>query len=350
MARDRATEESCAVSLREKHAFLARPGNYPEGTSRVDIVETHMSWVFLTDRHVYKLKKPVRYDFLDFSSLEARRFDCEEELRLNRRLAGSVYLDVVPLTLEADGSLELGGGGEVVEWLVKMRRLSDGDRLDEAIRANRLSPAQLDAVARLLASFYIAALPVVMDPRQYRHKYEKQIAECTGDLLSLGKGDILPAARRISDTLSEFVSRKGALLDARVEARRIVEAHGDLRPEHVFLETPPLIIDCLEFSRFFRDLDPAEELSYLAMECELLDGRQVGEQLLHVYEEMSGDTPPAVLLDFYKAYRAFVRAKLAICHLKDKEIRDHGKWHEQASLYLRRALNYLHLIGNTDFS
>ena len=339
-----------AVSLAEKLDFLGQTDSYPEGTDHVDAVETHMSWVFLTDHHAYKLKKPVKYDFLDFSTLQARLFDCEEEVRLNRRLAPSVYLGVVPLTLRPDGALELDGKGEAVEWLVKMRRLSEEDRLDETVRKRHLRPEEMEAVARLLADFYAHLPPVGMTAKNYRHKYEKQIKECTDDLLTLGDERTRAAAQRVSETLSEFVERNIALLDARAKHDRIVEAHGDLRPEHVFLEDPPVIIDCLEFSRFFRDLDPAEELSYLAMECELLDGEQVGETLFRVYTAVSGDAPPQVLLDFYKAYRAFVRAKLAICHLKDEEIRDHEKWHEQAALYLRRALTYLHVLDGAESS
>ena len=348
MAHRRAALRPDAVSLAEKLAFLGQPDSYPEGTSHVDAVETHMSWVFLTDHHAYKIKKPVRYDFLDFSTLRARLFDCEEEVRLNRRLAASVYLGVVPLALELDGTLKLDGNGEVVEWLVKMRRLSEADRLDAAVRKRHLRPAEREAIAGLLADFYVHAAPIRITPRTYRIKYEKQIKECTDDLLTLGDERTRVAAQRVSDTLSEFVTRDGALLDARATDNRIVEAHGDLRPEHVFLEDPPVIIDCLEFSRFFRDLDPAEELSYLAMECELLDGEAVGDALFRVYTTVSGDFPPSVLLDFYKAYRAFVRAKLAICHLKDQEIRDHEKWHEQAALYLRRALTYLHVLDGAE--
>jgi aminoglycoside phosphotransferase family enzyme len=348
MARSRSIPRSDAVFLSEKLAFLAQAGSYPEGTSRVDAMETHMSWVFLTDHHAYKIKKPVRYDFLDFSTLQARRLDCEKEMRLNRRLAASVYLDVVPVTLEPDGALKLNGAGETVEWLVKMRRLSDDDRLDTVMGKRHLRPEEREAVAILLANFYVHATPVSTDPATYRRKYEKQIKECTADLLALGDDHTKAAARRVSETLWEFVRRDGALLDARAKAERIIEGHGDLRPEHVFLETPPVIIDCLEFSRFFSDLDPAEELSYLAMECELLDGQGIGDALFRVYTAASGDTPPPILLDFYKAYRAFVRAKLAICHLKDEDIRDHGRWQEQAALYLRRALTYLHILDGAE--
>ena len=131
---ERLKARDSALTLREKVAHLSRPESYPEETAAVEVVQTHMSCVFLTDRHAWKLKKPVRHDFLDFSTLEARRADCEEELRLNRRLARDVYLEIVPLTFTSDGALRLGGDGEVMEWLVKMRRLPAQLMLDHAIR------------------------------------------------------------------------------------------------------------------------------------------------------------------------------------------------------------------------
>ena len=348
MADRRKARRAQTVSLQTKLDFLGKAGSYPEGAGHVEAVETHMSWVFLTDRHAYKLKKPVHYDFLDFSTLEARRFDCEEEVRLNRRLAASVYLGLVTVTLEPAGRLALDGEGDDIEWLVKMRRLSNERRLDTLIKSGALRPSDLEAVGEILSEFYCDAVPVSIDSDAYRRKYEKQIAECKEDLLYLGSDDIRESTKRVSETLTEFVSRNASLLDARARENRIVEAHGDLRPEHVFLESPPVIIDCLEFSRFFRDLDPAEELSYLAMECELLDGRSVGDELFRSYRVKSGDKPSPFLVDFYKAYRAFVRAKLAICHFKDPDVRDHQKWHDQTALYLRRAMAYLHVLDGAD--
>ncbi|MGB3777731.1 MAG: hypothetical protein WA960_05190 [Tunicatimonas sp.] len=124
-------------ALEEKVYFLSQSTPYPKPTKQVVTKETHMSWVFLTDRHVYKLKKPVKYDFLDYSTLSARRFYCKEEVRLNRRLAEPVYLGTVPLTVNGSAWLQLGGKGTVIDWLVKMQRLPNENMLDEAIRVVR---------------------------------------------------------------------------------------------------------------------------------------------------------------------------------------------------------------------
>ncbi|MBI3915832.1 MAG: hypothetical protein HY322_02345 [Betaproteobacteria bacterium] len=138
--------ETREFPITEKVAFLRRPEAYAPAPHRVDVVETHMSWVFLADALVYKLKKPVRYEFLDFSTLEARRLNCQREVELNRRLAPDVYRGTVPLTLRSDGSLRLGGPGTTIEWLVEMRRLPADRMLDAAIRSHSVEPADVRAL------------------------------------------------------------------------------------------------------------------------------------------------------------------------------------------------------------
>ncbi len=124
----------CVDTLEAKLAFLKQAAAYPEPTSRVDAIETHMSWVFLTDTHAYKLKKPVRYDYLDFSTIEARHLDSEMEVRLNRRLAAEVYLGVIPLVCDATGVMGLGGAGETIDWLVQQDFATICETLSDAFK------------------------------------------------------------------------------------------------------------------------------------------------------------------------------------------------------------------------
>src|SRR5690606_15445372 len=142
-----------------KVEFLRRPDTYPEAPASVQAIETHMAWVFLTDTLVYKMRKPVRLPFLDMSSLERRRRCTEDSLRLNRRLAPTVYLDVVPLVLADDGRLRLGGPGRVVEWLEKMQRLPEEKMLDVAIRQGTVTTGDVERAIRVLARFYRDAPP-----------------------------------------------------------------------------------------------------------------------------------------------------------------------------------------------
>lgn len=326
-----------AVPEAEKVAFLARPGSYPRPTRAVRVVETHMSWVFVTDELVYKMKKPVRLAFLDFSTLALRRHYCGESLRLNRRLAPGVYVDVVPLIREASGSLRVEGEGAPVEWLEKMRRLPEERMLDYALRRGTVTAERVRAVAEVLSRFYACQPSAERSAQHYRARLNEEL---TADQRALAD----PAyhlddgrLRRVSRNLMRFLDHNHALLDARVSAGRVVEAHGDLRPEHVCLTYPPVIIDCLEFNRTFRIMDPADEMAYLAMECELLGGGFVGGLLFHTYGELSGDRVPESLVRFHAGRRALLRAKLAAWHLPDQPAASHGRWLSRAAAYLALA-------------
>ncbi len=329
------------LALDAKLAFLRTPSAYPEDGTRIEALETHMSWVFLTDRFAYKLKKPVRYAFLDFSTLAARERDCVAEVELNRRLAGSVYLGVTSLRVDDDGKLNLNGRGTVVDWLVRMRRLPTARMLDSVIREGNVRADDIDRFALLMVDFYARSTPQPIAPGAYRHRFEEDIRTQCSELARPGYG--LPAEQiaRICEMQSRFVSTPPPLLESR--ACRVVDGHGDLRPEHVLLGDNPVVIDCLEFDRALRLLDPADELAYLALECERLGARHIGEQVLSRYQQSTGDVLPAALLGFYKSFRACVRAQLAIWHTTDRTIDDHAKWHKRARDYLNLA--EAHLCG-----
>lgn len=331
-------------ATRQKVAFLRRPDSYPEGPSRVEVKETHMSWVFLTDHHAYKLKKPVRYDFLDFSTIEARRRDCQEEVRLNRRLAPDVYLGSVPLTVEANGRLRLDGAGTAIDWLVKMVRLPQARMLDELVQARRVEDADLHALVRRLVRFYEQVPREDLSPDAYRARLRRDVTATHGELVDSAY-DLPPElTARVRDTQLECLRRDAPLFDARVKEGRIIEGHGDLRPEHVCLTAEPVVIDCLEFNRAFRILDTADELAFLAVECERLGDPETGERLLALYRELSNDRPPDPLLHFYSSYRAALRAKLAIWHTRDHDVPDHPKWRTKALAYLELAERHAQLI------
>jgi aminoglycoside phosphotransferase family enzyme len=324
------------VGLPEKVDFLRRPDSYPEPTRQVEAKETHMSWVFLTEAHAYKLKKPVRYPFLDFSTIALRKMNCEEEVRLNRRLAPDVYLGVVSLGLDEVGRLCLDGGS-AVDWLVKMRRLAAERTLEQAIRSNAIREDDILRLGRRLAAFYKDAPRAAMGVADYRARLSADIEANESALRTPGYGLPVPIVESVAAALRRYVADCGDELDRRVRDGRIVEGHGDLRPEHVYLGAEPLVTDCLEFNRDFRILDPVDELGYLAMECERESAPQVGPWLFKSYGEASGDAPPAGLVAFYEGFRAFLRAKIAIWHLDEPEPRDGAKWRPRAVSYLRIA-------------
>ncbi|WP_372592285.1 hypothetical protein [Guyparkeria sp.] len=324
--------------IEDKVAFLGRPEAYPdEQPARVEVIETHMSWVFLTDAHAYKLKKPVRYEFLDFSTLEARGRDCAAEVRLNRRLAPNTYLGALPLNLDDQGRLTLGDGGRIVDWVVKMRRLPAERMLDLVIRERRLRPTDTLAVAEHLAAFYSRCEPVALSPDRYRARLCKDI---TANLEALSEPLHEPddgQLGRIGKALLGLLSSEPERFDARVSGGHVVEGHGDLRPEHVCLEDPPVIFDCLEFDRRLRTLDAADDLAFLAMECDRLDAPEVGDTLYRVYEEHCGDRPEGRLIAFYKSRQACLRAKLALWHIFELPTDEWEPWRDKARSYLALA-------------
>ncbi|HWB08060.1 MAG TPA: AAA family ATPase [Pirellulales bacterium] len=291
--------------------LLLHPSAYPDRPSRVELVETHISWVFLTDRFVYKLKKPVRFDFLDYGTPEARRRACQAECELNQRLASDVYLGVLPITIDAKGKIVIGGSGRTVDWLVKMRRLPADKMLDELIRTGRLSEAESERLASWLAGFYHRLSPIFVEAGDYRAAIERHVRSNREELLSARHGLPAELVKRCHSAQLRFLALEKAQFEARVCDGRIVDGHGDLRPEHICLDGTPIVFDCVEFNAELRRIDVADELAFLAMECEHLGAERVGRRILEAYRQQSHDHFSAPLESFYKCYRACVRAKVA---------------------------------------
>jgi aminoglycoside phosphotransferase family enzyme len=332
------------VEIGRKVQFLSRRDGYPEHPSRVQVIETHFSWVFLTDTYAYKLKKPVRGAGFDFRSAAARRRNAMAELRLNRRLARDVYVGAIPLVLRADGGLSIGGPGRLIDWLVKMIRLDANHMFDSRLARRDWHYAELEALAQTLASFFATATRVRLSAPQQNAGIK---AELNDTLVAFSRAHapglqtiMTPIMRR----LVTFMLRRAVLFRRRVRERRLVDGHGDLRPEHVYLKGMPRIIDCLEFRADLRRLDPVNELAYLALECRRLGGPAIEAHLLRRYRERTGDAPPRELVRFYKALNALVRARIAIQHLDEPGTRTPDQWIARAALYLAIAARAARLL------
>lgn len=334
--REAVTGGSREVPLAAKVAFLATPRAYGRARGPVCCHETHMSWLFSTPDEVYKLKKPVRFPYLDFSSLERRRIACSAELVLNRRLAPDVYKCLAFLTRRGD-TLMLGGPGEVIDWLVVMRRLNEDRTLERLLVARRLTPMQLNPLADLLTRFYRRVPRVAIAPAIYLERWRRSLAANRSVLLKSRLGLPTLLVRRIDRRQREFLQHHADLLLARVRRRLIVDGHGDLRPEHIWPESPVTIIDCLEFNAELRAVDPLDELSFLHVECSLLGAaRHSAHVVRRVADSLPGGFVPA-LFAFYAAYRATLRARLTIAHLLEKKPRSPEKWRPLSLRYLRAA-------------
>lgn len=332
-------------ALAAKVAFLSRPDSYPEPVIRVETAETHMSWLFLTEQYVYKLKKPFHRAPIDYRTPAARRRSCVGELRLNRRLAPHVYLDVVALTVDAAGQLALGGSGRRVDWLVRMRRMPAALSLDQQLQSGTIDATDARRIVARLAPFFAAARRAHWTPVTYQRRLVSAINLAADELARPEFGLVLSGIDALATALRHFVATRLDLLDARVQAGRIVEGHGDLRPEHIYLTEPPTIIDCIEFDRNLRLRDPVDELSFLSMESDRLGQPMLDPWLFAAWRDLADDDPPRVLIEFHKARNAFVRAQIAIWHLEDPGASPRQCWIDRAEDYMRHAGHYLALAG-----
>ncbi|MFO1393050.1 MAG: hypothetical protein U1F09_04710 [Steroidobacteraceae bacterium] len=317
------------ASLADKVAHLKRLVGSGDAT-----IETHFAWIFLVGDRALKLRKPVRRDTMDYSTIAARHADAEDDVRLNRRLAPGVYLRVVPLVRRADGTLTAGGSGETVDWLVEMRRLDRTLFLDVMLARGAVRPAALDDVAGLLAGFYAAAEPAITGPGQLGARLAAQVA---ANALAIESLDVAKS-RGLATLQSAAIAALAAELDARARDGCVVEGHGDLRPEHVLLSSPPLIIDCLEFDRDLRILDRAEELCVLELECARIGHAAAGRRLLDACLAKLGDEPSARLLDLYRSHRAARKAKIYIWRSAEPDGGTPDEWRARAADYLETAL------------
>ncbi len=295
---------------------LLRPEAWPAPRpDHVEQIETHVSWVLRGERAVLKVKKPVNLGFLDFREPERRRVACEDEVRLNARLAPDVYLGVEPLVRGADGRVRVGGNGPVVDWAVRMRRLDDASRADVRLRAGTFEGAEVDLVARTIAAFHDTARVSRAEAERWaspsavaRNVDENfdQTRELVDRFVEPRVADQAEAAQR------GFLALRAERLAARLTEERVRDGHGDLRLEHVYLDDGHVrVIDCVEFDPRYRVEDVCADVAFLAMDLEAHGRTDLAERFLARYARASDDYGLYGVVDFYAGYRAWVRGKVA---------------------------------------
>lgn len=299
----------CKLEMTSAAGLLAMREAYPERPKRIELVETPFSWVYLADRHVYKLKKPIKLGPLDFSSQILRRQSCVDELWLNQRLTSGVYQGVVPVTRDILGHLSLGGTGVPIDWTVKMRRLPDERNLGVLLKGNRLGSQDIRAVAGTLAAFFLNRPPVTVQLATFHERLSGRIRANQMALENSVRPELCDTVRHVHDLQLRFLATATEQLNARVGDGLIVDGHGDLRSAHIYIEHQPQVIDCIEYCRALRQVDAVDDLCLLLIECERLGRPDVSEVFLAEYVRHTSDHVPERLCNFYKSYRACVWAR-----------------------------------------
>lgn len=315
---------------------LRRPGDPP-----VELRETHLSWVLLTADRAYKLRKPVHHAFVDQTTPPQRRRLTEEEARINAPLAPGLVLGVRAV-LERDGALALGPADApgAVDWVVEMRRFDEARTLDARVRAGTATSADIDAVAARLAAFHNAADRVAVADPVAR---VRAMCDRNADELRAAAGGVLPAAelRAAARAAAAFVSAHHDELVDRAASGRVVDGHGDLRAEHVVLEDDGvLVVDRLEFDRDLRIVDVADDVAFLVMELSELGADDLAAWLVDAYRDAGGDPGGDELVAFFAAYRALVRAKVAVLRAGDLDGADRDAQRSRARALLALATRF----------
>lgn len=320
-------------------AALQNPALYPHPVEQFQVIETHISWVILTGPFAYKIKKPVNFGFLDFSDLSARQHFCQEELRLNQRLTQGLYLDVLPITGSEEAPV-FGGGTAVIEYALKMRQFPQSQLLSDVQARGELSEAHIDALAKQIADFHAATPAVAADHAlcsptaivaPMRQNFE-QIRPMLNDAADLRQLEALEAWTEAS------YARLEPLLAARAANGSIRECHGDIHLGNATLLNDQVVLfDCIEFNEPFRLIDIASDAAFLAMDLEDRGLKAHAWRFVNAWLEHTGDYEALQLLSFYKAYRALVRAKVALFSLA------HQTDAVQKAVTLRQYRNYANL-------
>jgi len=323
---------------------------FPGEKEPAELIETHISWVILTPEFVYKIKKPLKFSFLDFSTLEKREFYCREELQLNRRLAPSMYLDVLPIKLLNDGIPAIDAkDGTLLDYAVQMKRMDNSQQMDKLLLRNTVSAAHIEALAGVLARFHQsvvipgAAVPYnAADNRDDFDDFFRLEAEC----VQLFGNSAAATMQQWQQKVGKFLDRHEPRLRQRAGAGFWVDGHGDLHGRNIFLlPDGPIVFDCIEFNPHFRKLDVLNELAFLCMDLDAGGHHELAVFFMEKYSQhwrCIENEEDLNLFQYFKAYRANVRLKVTLMAWQQHPT---PELEQTASIYWRLLGAYMGRLG-----
>ncbi len=321
---------------------MADPTFYPHPVSDLERIDTHISTVFLTGQWVYKLKKPVNFEFLNFETLEDRYRCCKQEVSLNQRLSHDIYEGVVEIRELESGRFSLEESGEIVEYAVKMVQLPDDVNMKSLLQHGEIETKNLKKLGYYLAAFYerserSSEIDHYGEPEVISYNMEENFRQMEPFVGSWVPSDKWEFVRQVSRA---FFKNWQNLFQRRIETQRIRDGHGDLRAEHIYFYNGIQIIDCIEFNDRFRYGDVVNDLAFLHMDLEHLGHSDLSRIILRAYVEQADDPELYSLLDFYAAYRAVVKLKVACLRSTEEDAANIELLRKEASKYMQQAYRY----------
>ena len=321
---------------------LLTPQAYGEDKGKIELIQTHISFVFLTEKFVYKVKKAVNFGFLDFSTLEKRRFFCEKELEINRRLCPDIYLKVV--SINKSNVIKLGGDGEAVEYALKMKRLPQEKIMTVLLKENKVDAKTIDELAKIIARFHLNAqandeinefgsLKIIKTNWDENFAQTKKYVNQT-----ISSTDY----QNLKNKVNSFMDLNKPLFEGRISNGKIRDCHGDLHSGNIFITDKICIFDAIEFNDRFRYSDVASDVAFLAMDLDFQLRPDLANYFIERYVTYSNDRDLTEVLEFYKCYRAYVRGKVISFRLDDPRISKNEKADatKQAQAYFELAAKY----------
>jgi len=331
-------------SLPEFLQALLNPNCYEHPAPEVELIQTHISSVLLAGDFVYKFKKPVNFGFLDFSDLEKRRYCCEQELLLNRRLCPDIYLGLVRVTQEDDGRFVLNGQGEVIEYGVKMARMPEERMMSRVIQRGELRADHIESLVQLLADFYRQAegggeIAQFGTAEAVAVNVLENFDQTAG---FIGQGALSQTQFDRISAYARGILAQPALFQKRIDGGYIRDCHGDLYSANICLADKIYIFDCIEFNQRFRYCDVASDVAFLAMDLDFHGLDQFSSQLIDQFCARTRDESLKSLLNFYKCYRAYVRGKIGLFTAGDPAVdaKVQESCRQQAAQYFALAARY----------
>lgn len=326
---------------------MMSPETYDEKVDRIRMIQTHISWVFLTGKYAYKVKKPVNFGFLDYTTLDKRKHFCEEEVRLNRRFSPEMYLGVLPIA-RTDGGFRINGAGDAVEYTVKTLELPQDALLSNRLKDGRVDMGMIDDIAKTVADFHRGAETggdvneggsVQTIKFNWDENFE-QTREFVGATLSREQFDL------VSGKVGGFISHNKALFEKRIKDGRIKDCHGDLHSQSIFVTDRVFLFDCIEFNTRFRYGDVAAEVAYLAMDLDYHGRTDLSKRFVDSYLRFNPDEQMTMLLPFYQCYRAYVKGKVVSFRLNDDKTSraERNAASESARTYFVLSVKYARLL------